>query len=124
MVDYKRFRHVGIPRTAQPGVPPPSAASNQRFSAATQGTTRPGTAADAVEQATRAIVAEQLGVSPSEIRLESSLFDDLGVDSLGAVEVVLALEEHFGIDISDEDTEHMRTFGDVVSYLKRRGVRG
>ena len=64
------------------------------------------------------IIKEQLDVDEKDIKPESSFIDDLGADSLGLVELVLAFEEAFEIDIPDEDTEKIRTVGDVVTYIE------
>lgn len=66
----------------------------------------------------KCIVVEQLGVADKEITRESSFIDDLGADSLDIVELVMSLEEEFGLEISDEDVEKMLTVGDVVDYLE------
>jgi len=66
------------------------------------------------------IVHEQLDVSEKDLCPESTFIDDLGADSLGLVELVLATEEEFEIDIPDEDTEKLRTVRDVVVYLDAR----
>ena len=63
------------------------------------------------------IIAEQLGVDESEITSESHFIDDLGADSLDTVELVMALEEEFGIEIPDEDAEKIQTVGDVAKYI-------
>ena len=63
------------------------------------------------------IIAEQLGVDESEINPESHFIDDLGADSLDTVELVMALEEEFGIEIPDEDAEKIQTVGDVAKYI-------
>ncbi len=63
-------------------------------------------------------VAEQLGVETDEITLESSFIDDLGADSLDIVELLMALEEEFDIEIPDEEAEKLTTVGDVVDYIK------
>lgn len=65
----------------------------------------------------RDIIAEQLGLDPEEITMESSFIDDLGADSLDIVELIMALEEEFDIEIPDEDAEKIKTVGDVVEYL-------
>ena len=64
------------------------------------------------------IIKEQLDVDEKDIKPESSFIDDLGADSLGLVELVLAFEEAFEIDIPDEDTEKIRTVQDAVSYIE------
>ena len=64
------------------------------------------------------IIVEQLGASESSITLESSFIDDLGADSLDIVELIMALEEEFDIEIPDSDAEKVATVGDVVDYIK------
>lgn len=66
----------------------------------------------------KAIIAEQLGVKPEEVTPEASFVEDLGADSLDTVELVMALEEEFGIEIPDEDAEKMTTVGDAVKYIE------
>jgi acyl carrier protein len=63
------------------------------------------------------IIKEQLDVDEKEIKPEASFIDDLGADSLGLVELVLAFEEAFEIDIPDEDTEKIRTVQDAIEYI-------
>lgn len=63
------------------------------------------------------IVSQQLDVDPANIKETSAFIDDLGADSLAIVELVLAFEEQFEIDIPDEDTEKIRTVGDAISYI-------
>jgi acyl carrier protein len=64
------------------------------------------------------IIIEQLGVEEEEISLESSYIDDLGADSLDIVELVMAFEEEFGVEIPDSDAEKVTTVGDTVEYIK------
>ncbi|MDI6731185.1 MAG: acyl carrier protein [Candidatus Margulisbacteria bacterium] len=64
------------------------------------------------------VVAEQLGVAEAEIKPESSFVDDLGADSLDTVELVMALEEAFSIEIPDEDAEKIKTINDTINYVK------
>ena len=66
------------------------------------------------------VLVEQLGVKPDEVKPEASLVNDLGVDSLDAVELTLALEEEFGIEIPDADAETMATINDVVKYIEKK----
>ncbi len=66
------------------------------------------------------IIVDQLGATQEEIVPEASFIDDLGADSLDIVELVMAVEEAFDLEIPDEDAEKIQTFGDVVSYLKVR----
>ena len=65
------------------------------------------------------IIKEQLDVDEKDIKPESTFIDDLGADSLGLVELVLAFEEAFEIDIPDEDTEKIRTVQDAVDYMEK-----
>jgi acyl carrier protein len=65
------------------------------------------------------IIKEQLDVDEADIKAESSFIDDLGADSLGLVELVLAFEEAFEIDIPDEETEKIRTVQDAVDYINK-----
>lgn len=64
------------------------------------------------------IVVEQLGVEEDEVTIESSFIDDLGADSLDIVELIMALEEEFDIEVPDEEAEKITTVGDVVEYIK------
>ncbi len=66
----------------------------------------------------RDIIVEQLGVDAEEITVESSIIDDLGADSLDIVELVMAFEEEFGVEIPDEAAEKIATVGDIISYLE------
>ena len=66
----------------------------------------------------REIVVEQLGVEEEKVTLDSSFVDDLGADSLDIVELVMALEEAFGVEIPDSEAEKISTVGDVVEYGK------
>ena len=63
------------------------------------------------------VVIEQLGVNESEVTREASFVDDLGADSLDTVELVMALEESFGIEIPDEDAEKIKTIGNTITYI-------
>ena len=65
------------------------------------------------------IIKEQLDVDEKDIKPESTFIDDLGADSLGLVELVLAFEEAFEIDIPDEDTEKIRTVQDAIEYIEK-----
>jgi len=70
----------------------------------------------------KSIIAEQLNIDASEITLESSFKDDLNADSLDLFEMVMALEDNYGVEIPSEDLEKLLTVGDVVNYLKGKGV--
>ncbi len=67
----------------------------------------------------RPIIAEQLSIDENEVTLESSFIDDLGADSLDIVELIMALEEEFNMEIPDEEAEKIGTVGDVVDYIKK-----
>ena len=73
---------------------------------------------ESIEQRVKKIVAEQLGVNEAEIKNASSFLDDLGADSLDTVELVMALEEAFDIEIPDEAAEGIATVGDAVKYIQ------
>jgi len=76
-----------------------------------------------VEEGVRRIIVEQLAVSEDEVTPKASFVDDLGADSLDTVELVMALEEEFNIEISDEDAEKIKTVGDAVSYISERAAK-
>lgn len=67
------------------------------------------------------IIVEQLGVDPEKVKAEASFIDDLGADSLDIVELVMAMEEEFDLEIPDEDAEKLRTVQDVASYIASKG---
>jgi len=73
-----------------------------------------------VQEKVKSIIAEQLGVKPEEVTPEASFIDDLGADSLDTVELVMALEEEFGIEIPDEDAEKITSVGDAVKYIEEK----
>lgn len=68
----------------------------------------------------RDIIAEQLDVEVEEISLETSMMNDLDADSLDAVEIMMALEDEFGVTIPDEDAENFKNIGDIVKYLEEK----
>jgi acyl carrier protein len=65
----------------------------------------------------KAIIVEQLGVSAEEVKPEAKFIEDLGADSLDTLELVMAFEEEFGIEITDENAEKLESVGDVLNYL-------
>jgi acyl carrier protein len=74
----------------------------------------------ALETRVNEIVAEQLGAEKDALVPEANLLDDLGADSLDVVELVMALEEEYGIEVTDEDAENIRTVQDIVTYIEAR----
>ena len=78
--------------------------------------------AESVHDRVRAIIAEQLGVKLEEVTDAASFIEDLGADSLDTVELVMALEEEFGIEIPDEDAEKMVTVGDAIKYIDQKSA--
>jgi len=77
----------------------------------------------AVDDKVKAIIAEQLGVKAEEVTPTASFIDDLGADSLDTVELVMALEEEFGIEIPDEDAEKMTTVGEAIKYIEEKAKK-
>ena len=76
----------------------------------------------AVDEKVKAIIAEQLGVKAEEVPPQASFIDDLGADSLDTVELIMALEEEFGVEIPDEDAEKMTTVGDAIKYIEEKAA--
>ncbi len=77
-----------------------------------------------IEQRVKEIIVEQLGVNESEVKPEAKFVDDLGADSLDLVELVMALEEEYNMEISDEDAEKILTVGDAIEYIKAHASKG
>jgi acyl carrier protein len=75
----------------------------------------------AIRPKLKEIIVEQLAVDPERVKAEASFIDDLGADSLDIVELVMAMEEEFDLEIPDEDAEKLRTVGDVSKYLRAKG---
>ena len=73
-----------------------------------------------VEDDVRKITVEKLGVKPEEVILDAKFIDDLGADSLDTVELIMALEEKFGIEVPDEDAEKLDTIGKSVEYIEQK----
>ncbi|MEN8181472.1 MAG: acyl carrier protein [Myxococcota bacterium] len=74
----------------------------------------------ALEDRVAELIVEQLGVSRDEVVPEASFIDDLGADSLDIVELVMAMEEEFDVEIPDDDAEKIQSIGDAISYLKEK----
>ena len=66
------------------------------------------------------LVVDQLGVEEDEVTMEASMQDDLGADSLDLVDLVMSVEEEFGVKVADEDLENIKTVGDIVNYIEYR----
>jgi acyl carrier protein len=73
-----------------------------------------------IEEKVVEIIMEQLDVTKEECVLEASFIDDLGADSLDIVELIMALEENFGIEITDEELRKIRTIQDAINFIKRK----
>jgi acyl carrier protein len=71
-----------------------------------------------IEQKVKDIIINELGVEAEKVTPEASFVEDLGADSLDTVELVMAFEEEFGMEIPDEDAEKLQTVGDAISYIK------
>ena len=71
-----------------------------------------------IDQRVKDIIVEQLGVKPDQVTPEAKFIEDLGADSLDTVELIMALEEEFGIEVPDEQAEKLQSVGDVVKYIE------
>ncbi len=78
----------------------------------------PKAMADTILEKVTAIIVEQLGVSADQVKAESKMIEDLGADSLDAVELVMAVEEEFDINVADEEAEKLLTVGDIVAHVE------
>ena len=76
------------------------------------------------EQRVKEIIIEQLGVAADQVTNEASFLDDLGADSLDTVELVMALEEEFALEIPDEEAEKIATVGDAITYIEKNLAQG
>jgi len=74
----------------------------------------------AITEKVKTVIAEQLGVKTEEVTDQAKFVDDLGADSLDTVELVMALEEEYGIEIPDEDAEKLTTVGDAIKYIEEK----
>jgi acyl carrier protein len=74
--------------------------------------------AEPLDERVKKIICEQLGVEEDEVTPEAKFIEDLGADSLDTVELVMAFEEEFGLEIPDEDAEKIATVGDAITYIK------
>jgi acyl carrier protein len=76
----------------------------------------------AIEDKVKEIIVDQLGVEAEQVKPEAAFIDDLGADSLDTVELVMALEEEFDLEIPDEDAEKIKTVGDAINYIKSKNA--
>ena len=76
-----------------------------------------------VAEKVKSIIVEQLGVKVDDVTPQASFVNDLGADSLDTVELVMALEEEFGIEIPDEDAEKMATVGEAIKYIEEKAKK-
>lgn len=72
----------------------------------------------AIEERVRSIISDQLGVSEEEVKPESKFIEDMGADSLDIVELIMAMEEEFEVEIPDEEAEKIRNVNDVITFIK------
>jgi acyl carrier protein len=73
-----------------------------------------------IEDEVRKIIVEQLGVDEAEVTADASFIDDLGADSLDTVELIMAFEEKFGVEVPDEEAEKLTTVGEATTYLDKK----
>ena len=76
-----------------------------------------------IEEKVKDIIVEQLGVNPEQVTPTASFIEDLGADSLDIVELVMAFEEEFSVEVPDEDAEKLQTVGDVIKYIVERASK-
>jgi acyl carrier protein len=76
-----------------------------------------------IEEKVKDIIVEQLGVNPEQVTSSASFIEDLGADSLDTVELVMAFEEEFSVEVPDEDAEKLQTVGDVVKYIEEKAAK-
>jgi acyl carrier protein len=76
-----------------------------------------------IEQKVKDIIVEQLGVNPEQVTPTASFIEDLGADSLDIVELVMAFEEEFSVEVPDEDAEKLQTVGDVIKYIEDKASK-
>ena len=76
-----------------------------------------------IEEKVKDIIVEQLGVNPEQVTPQASFIEDLGADSLDIVELVMAFEEEFAVEVPDEDAEKLQTVGDVIKYIEEKSSK-
>jgi acyl carrier protein len=74
-----------------------------------------------IEEKVKDIIVEQLGVNPEQVTPSAKFIEDLGADSLDTVELVMAFEEEFSVEVPDEEAEKLQTVGDVIKYIEEKG---
>lgn len=78
---------------------------------------------ESIEEKVKKIIVEQLGVNEEQVTPEASFIEDLGADSLDTVELVMAFEEEFGVDVPDDDAEKLTKVGDVIRYIEEKSQK-
>ncbi len=76
-----------------------------------------------ISEKVKDIIVEQLGVNPEQVTESASFIEDLGADSLDTVELVMAFEEEFGVEVPDEDAEKLQTVGNVIEYIEKKTTK-
>ncbi len=76
-----------------------------------------------ISEKVKDIIVEQLGVNPEQVTESASFIEDLGADSLDTVELVMAFEEEFSVEVPDEDAEKLQTVGNVVDYIEKKAAK-
>jgi acyl carrier protein len=76
-----------------------------------------------IEEKVKDIIVEQLGVTPEQVTPAASFIEDLGADSLDTVELVMAFEEEFNVEVPDEDAEKLQSVGDVIKYIEDKSQK-
>jgi acyl carrier protein len=101
-------------------LPSPGFVINRRHVLTTTGKKRDFMSEKSIEEKVKEIIVEQLGVNPEQVTPNASFIEDLGADSLDTVELVMAFEEEFSVEVPDEDAEKLQTVGDVIRYIEER----
>ena len=76
-----------------------------------------------IEEKVKDIIVEQLGVNPEQVTPQAKFIEDLGADSLDTVELVMAFEEEFNVEVPDEEAEKLQTVGDLLKYIEDKGSK-
>ena len=76
-----------------------------------------------ISEKVKDIIVEQLGVNPEQVTESASFIEDLGADSLDTVELVMAFEEEFSVEVPDEDAEKLQTVGNVIDYIEKKAAK-